>query len=148
MYYSQVTNNLFSISSQSYYSFSGTWMQDKNNANTTNNAQWAAFPPSASLQQIPVVNELDEEHSSSDEDVDRSSSPELAGEEGEVLLRYVLYYIVHCTLYYMIFKVIFPPSELHHWRVFQKVSAALKRNQKIMCGAFCLIKENITQNSF
>lgn len=147
--YSQVTNNLFSISSQSYYSFSGTWMQDKNNANTTNNTQWAAFPPSASLQQITVVNELDEEHSSSDEDVDRSSSPELAGEEGEVLLRYVLYYIVlHCTLYYMIFKVIFPPSELHHWRVLQKVSAALKRNQKIMCGAFCLIKENITQNSF
>lgn len=72
-------------------------MQDKNNANTTNNTQWAAFPPSASLQQITVVNELDEEHSSSDEDVDRSSSPELAGEEGEVLLRYVLYYIEHCT---------------------------------------------------
>lgn len=100
--YSQVTNNLFSISSQSYYSFSGTWMQDKNNANTTNNTQWAAFPPSASLQQIPVVNELDEEHSSSDEDVDRSSSPELAGEEGEVLLRYVLYYIVHCTTLYIV----------------------------------------------
>ena len=34
--------------------------------------------------------ELDEEHSSSDEDVDRSSSPELAGEEGEVLLRFVM----------------------------------------------------------
>ena len=35
-----------------------------------------------------MVNEVDEEHSSSDEDVDRSSSPELAGEEGEVLLRF------------------------------------------------------------
>jgi len=34
--------------------------------------------------------ELDEEHSSSDEDEDRSSSPELAGEEGEVLLRFVM----------------------------------------------------------
>ena len=34
------------------------------------------------------MNEVDEEHSSSDEDVDRSSSPELAGEEGEVLLRF------------------------------------------------------------
>lgn len=63
------------------------WRRGENHANIPNSTQWAAFPPNASLEQIPVVNELDEEHSSSDEDVDRSSSPELAGEEGEVLLR-------------------------------------------------------------
>ena len=56
-----------------------------------NNIQWAAFSPTAeSPAETPSVwnKELDEEHSSSDEDSDRSSSPELAGEEGEVLLRY------------------------------------------------------------
>ena len=60
--------------------------------NGISNTQWTAFSPRDSPGQseppIPVVNEVDEEHSSSDEDVDRSSSPELAGEEGEVLLRF------------------------------------------------------------
>lgn len=57
---------------------------------SANNIQWAAFSPTAELpaETRSVWNkELDEEHSSSDEDSDRSSSPELAGEEGEVLLR-------------------------------------------------------------
>ena len=105
--YSQITNNL--TGSQSCHSFSGMWRRGENHANIPNSTQWAAFPPNASLEQIPVVNELDEEHSSSDEDVDRSSSPELAGEEGEVLLRYVLNYTVQCSLYhvYMILKLIF-----------------------------------------
>lgn len=68
------------------------WTDAKNVANSSSgltNTQWAAFSPTEPLAEVPsmFVNELDEEHSSSDEDVDRSSSPELAGEEGEVLLR-------------------------------------------------------------
>ncbi|XP_078375123.1 uncharacterized protein LOC144658558 isoform X2 [Oculina patagonica] len=64
-----------------------TWREGENSANG-NNTQWAAFSPDDSSHNANMWSyELDEEHSSSDEDVDRSSSPELAGEEGEVLLR-------------------------------------------------------------
>lgn len=74
----------------------GTWKDSDNSANNNNsypvnNSQWAAFVPEEPSQDAnSFVYELDEEHSSSDEDVDRSSSPELAGEEGEVLLRFVI----------------------------------------------------------
>ena len=73
----------------SYFS-KGTWKDGDNPANA-NNSQWAAFSPEESSKHAnSFMFELDEEHSSSDEDVDRSSSPELAGEEGEVLLRFVM----------------------------------------------------------
>ena len=78
------------------YFLLGTWKEDENSANKNNsypvnNSQWAAFSPEESSQHAnSFMYELDEEHSSSDEDVDRSSSPELAGEEGEVLLRFVM----------------------------------------------------------
>ena len=73
----------------------GLWTDAKDVANSSSgmtHTQWAAFSPTEPLAEVPsmFVNELDEEHSSSDEDVDRSSSPELAGEEGEVLLRCVV----------------------------------------------------------
>ena len=74
----------------------GTWKDGENPVSSNggvSNSQWAAFSPVESPAEVPTVNtwgnELDEEHSSSDEDADRSSSPELAGEEGEVLLRCV-----------------------------------------------------------
>ena len=74
----------------------GTWKEGEepaNNNSGVSNSQWTAFSPVESpAAEVPpntLDHELDEEHSSSDEDVDRSSSssPELAGEEGEVLLR-------------------------------------------------------------
>ena len=80
-----------------FLSLLGAWKDGENpvgNNSGVNNSQWAAFSPVESPTEIPTINtldnELDEEHSSSDEDVDRSSSPELAGEEGEVLLRCVM----------------------------------------------------------
>lgn len=79
------------------YSLLETWKEgdsstNNNNSYPVNNTQWAAFSPDESSQhENSFMYELDEEHSSSDEDVDRSSSPELAGEEGEVLLRFVMF---------------------------------------------------------
>lgn len=79
------------------YSLLETWKEgdssaNNNNSYPVNNTQWAAFSPDESSQHAnSFMYELDEEHSSSDEDVDRSSSPELAGEEGEVLLRFVMF---------------------------------------------------------
>ena len=79
-----------------HYFLLGTWKDGDNSATNSNsypvnNTQWAAFSPEESSQHAnSFAYELDEEHSSSDEDVDRSSSPELAGEEGEVLLRFVM----------------------------------------------------------
>ena len=75
----------------------GPWREGENqvpNNGGVNNAQWAAFSPEEPPADLPNtwVYEVDEEHSSSDEDVNRSSSPELAGEEGEVLLRFVMCY--------------------------------------------------------
>ena len=72
----------------------GAWKDDNkptSNSGGANDRQWAEFSPTESSTEISssLKDELYEEHSSSDEDVDRSSSPELAGEEGEVLLRYV-----------------------------------------------------------
>ncbi|XP_029187078.2 ralBP1-associated Eps domain-containing protein 1-like isoform X2 [Acropora millepora] len=68
------------------------WKDDNkpiSNSGGANDRQWAEFSPTESSTEISssLKGELYEEHSSSDEDVDRSSSPELAGEEGEVLLR-------------------------------------------------------------
>lgn len=79
------------------YSLLETWKEgdsstNNNNSYPVNDTQWAAFSPDESSQhENSFMYELDEEHSSSDEDVDRSSSPELAGEEGEVLLRFVMF---------------------------------------------------------
>ena len=52
-----------------------------------NSGHWTAFSPIETTLENAWMDEVDEEHSSSDEDVERSSSPELMGEEGEVLLR-------------------------------------------------------------
>ena len=50
--------------------------------------QWAAFSPISPAGDM-WVDELDEEHSSSEDEMEQRSLPVFLGEEGEVLLRFV-----------------------------------------------------------